>query len=62
VIEHLALQIEQIQAPVWAEGLRDVEAVVAGPRTDLENAFAGARGQDPVQPSTGDEGVRHLDP
>ena len=62
VIEHLLLEVEDLDRPVVPHPLGQVERVVAGAGADLQDALAGRRDEYLPQPVTGDPGMRRLDP
>src|SRR5581483_4826286 len=62
VVEHLLLEVEDLDRSLVAHPPRQVEGVVAGPRPDLEHPLARGRLEDLTQAITGDPRMRGLDP
>ena len=62
VVEHLLLDVEDLDHPLVADPGRQVERVVAGSGADLEQALARPRLEDLAQAGAGDQRVRRLDP
>jgi len=62
VVQHLLLDVEDVQLPAGCDPRRSLQRVVAGPGTDLENAVAGLGRQGVLEPGPGDEGMWGLDP
>ena len=62
VVEHLLLDVEDLDRPAGADPLGQVERVVAGAGADLEHALAGRGREHRAQAVAGDQRVRRLDP
>jgi len=62
VVEHLLLDVEQLEPPFGPDPGGEVERVVAGAGTDLEDGLAETGGEDLAEPPAGDQRVRRLDP
>jgi hypothetical protein len=62
VVEHLLLQIEDVHLSVGLHPLGDVERVVAGTGTDLQDPLARPGVEDLLEAGTRDQRVGRLDP
>ena len=62
VVEHLLLQVEDLEHAIGRDPPGDGKAVVTGPRPDLENALSGRGRESLAQPASGDERMRCFHP
>src|SRR4029453_17574250 len=62
VVEHLLLDVEDLDGAVGAQPAREIDRVVAGPGTDLEHPLPWIGGERFAQPPAGDQRGRRPAP